>query len=222
MRSPTTYFRYSLLASFLVFISLTPVSLVISLFIPIIWKFGAYSLFFPLLINLALTIGIIFYNRLAINPQGMRCSDSWGRFHFLEWSTITNARYHDGLLSLLGFKRLLISTTQFSKALWLPLFLNDMPRLKQTIADYAGRSSPLVIELARENTQAGKVENVEKKIKLAWQGGIVYCTITLVFMLVILIFGDFFCSTPWANRHTGSNVTTFTCLSSFRSITWYL
>ena len=192
MRSPTTYFRYSLLASFLIFISLSPVSLLITFFIPGVWKFGVYSLFFIALINLALTTGVIFYYRVSINSQGMRCSNSWGKLYFTEWSTITGARSYSGIWTF-GFKSLLVSTTQFSSALWLPLFLHDMPRLKQMVSGYAGTSNPLVIQLTEQNTPVvSKAEKAEDQIKLAWQGGTFQGIIYLVFILLTLAGYGFF------------------------------
>ena len=191
MRSPTTYFRSSLLVSFFLFIGLAPVSLFIAFFIPSVWKFGVYSLFFVALINLALTTGLIFYYRASINLQGLRCSNSWGKLYFTEWSTITGARSYGGIWTL-GLKFLLISTTQFSSALWLPLFLNDMPRFKQMVSDYAGRSNPLVIQLMGRNIPISKAEDAEKKIKLAWQGGVAQGIIASVFILFALAGYDFF------------------------------
>lgn len=154
VKSTTTYFRFSLLMSFLLFICLSPFSLLISVFIPGVWKTGGYLLFFVALINLALTAGCIFYYRVSISPQGMRCSNYWGKLHFAEWSTITSARSYGGLWTF-GLKFILVSTTKFSGALWLPLFLHDVPQLRQVASSYAGTSNPLVIQLMKQ-TQPSK------------------------------------------------------------------
>ncbi|WP_181357555.1 hypothetical protein [Stenomitos frigidus] len=155
------------------------------------WKLGVYSLFFVALINLAFTTGFIFYYRVSINPQGLRCTSFWGKLYFIEWSTITGARSYGGLWTF-GFKFLLLSTTKFSSALWLPLFLHDMPRLKQIVSDYAGTSNPLAIQLKEQNTPVSKGKKAEDQIKFAWQGGIVHGTINLVFILLALTGYDFF------------------------------
>ena len=188
MRSPTTYFRSSLLVSFFLFICLAPLSLIIAFFIPGVWKFGVYSLFFVALINLALTTGVIFYYRVSINSQGMRCSNFWGKLYFTEWSTITGARSYGGIWTF-GIKYLLVSTTQFSSALWLPLFLNDMTRFKQMVSGYAGTSNPLVIQLTEQNTPVKKAED---QIRFAWQGGIFYGIINLLLTLLTLTGNDLF------------------------------
>lgn len=188
VKSTATYFRYSLFASFLLFTGLSPFSLLISVFIPGIWKLGVYSLFFVTLINLALTTGCVFYYRVSISPQGMRCGNFWGKLYFVEWSTITSARSYGGLWTL-GLKFILVSTDRFSSTLWLPLCLHNVPQLRQMTSSYAGTSNPLVIQLIKQNNPAKKAED---QIKLAWQVGTVQGTITLVFTLLALAGYDFF------------------------------
>ncbi len=118
----------------------------------------------------------------------MRCSNYWGKLYFAEWSTITSARSYGGLWTF-GLKFILVSTTKLSGALWLPLFLHDVPQLRQVASGYAGTSNPLVIQLMKLNNPTKKAED---QIKLAWQGGTVQSTITLVFTLLALAGYDFF------------------------------
>jgi hypothetical protein len=187
MNSPTTYFRYSLLASFILFIGWAPLSLIASLFVPGVWNkgVGIYSIFFVLLLNLAVTTALVFYSRVSVNSRGIKCTIFWGKFHFVEWSTIRGARFYSGFWTS-GLKYILISTTQLSKDLWLPLFLNDMSHFEQLVSKYAGTKNPLVKRLHERNTPTYRLKEAEAQIKLAWQAGIVSGTLTLIFVLLSL------------------------------------
>jgi hypothetical protein len=187
MHSQTTYFRYSLFASFILFIGFAPLSWLASLFVPGVWNkgLGLYSIFFVVLLNLAVTCALVFYSRVSVNSRGIKCSSFWGKFYFVEWSTIRGARFHNGFWTS-GLKFILISTTTLSKDLWVPLFLNDMPHFKQFVSKYAGTSNPLLKRLHERNTTTYLLKEAEAQIKFAWEAGIVYATLGLLFLLLSL------------------------------------
>lgn len=187
MHSQTTYFRYSLFASFILFIGFAPLSWLASLFVPGVWNkgLGLYSIFFVVLLNLGVTSALVFYSRVSVNSRGIKCSSFWGKFYFVEWSTIRGARFHSGFWTS-GLKFILISTTTLSKELWVPLFLNDMPHFKQFVSKYAGTSNPLLKRLHERNTTTYLLKEAEAKIKWAWQAGIVSGTWTLILVLLSL------------------------------------
>ncbi|MEG4589189.1 hypothetical protein QUA54_28815 [Microcoleus sp. MOSTC5] len=187
MNSQTTYFRYSLLASFILFIGFAPLSWIASLFVPGVWNkgVGIYSIFFVLLLNFAITTALVFYSRVSVNSRGIKCTNFWGKFYLVEWSTIRGARFYSGFWTS-GLKFILISTTKLSKDLWLPLFLNDMSNFEQLVSKYAGTKNPLVKRLNERNTPTYRLKEAEAQIKLAWQAGIISGTLTLIFVLLSL------------------------------------
>ena len=102
MNSQTTYFRYSLLASFMLFIGLAPLSWIASLFVPGVWNkgVGIYSIFFVLLLNLAVTTALVFYYKVSVNSRGIKCTNFWVKLHLVERSTIRAARFYSKILTL--------------------------------------------------------------------------------------------------------------------------
>jgi len=192
MKSQTTYFRYSLLLSCILFIGLAPLTWLASLFVPGVWNkgVGIYPIFFVLLLNLAVTTALVFYYRVSVNSRGIKCTNFWGKLHFVEWSTIRGARFYSGFLTS-GFKFILVSSTKLSQDLWLPLLLNDMSDFEQLVSKYAGTKNPLVKRLHERNTPTYRLKEAEAKIKLAWQVGIVSGTLTLIFVLLSLAGYDF-------------------------------
>jgi hypothetical protein len=76
MNSQTTYFRYSLLLSCILFICLAPLSWLASLFVPGVWNkgVGIYSILFCVLLNLAVTTALVFYYRVSVNSRGIKCT----------------------------------------------------------------------------------------------------------------------------------------------------
>jgi len=195
MNSQTTYFRYSLLLSCILFICLAPFSWLASLFVPGVWNkgVGIYSIFFVLLLNLAVTTALVFYSRVSVNYRGIKCTKFWGKRHFVEWSTIRGARFYSKVLTP-GLKFILVSSTQLSQDLWLPLFLNDMSNFEQLVSKYAGTKNPLVKRLHERTTPTYRLKEAEDQIKFALQAGIVYGTLTLISVLLSLAGYDF---TSW-------------------------
>jgi hypothetical protein len=187
MHSQTTYFRFSLLLSGLLFIGVAPFTWIASLFVPGIWNkgMGIYSIFVVALLNLAITTGLVFYYRVSVNSRGIKCTTFWGKLHFVEWSTIRGARFYSGVLTS-GLKFILISTTKVSQDLWLPLLLNDMSHFEQLVSKYAGTKNPLVKRLHERNTPTYRLKEAEAQIKWAWQAGIVSGTMTLIFVFLYL------------------------------------
>lgn len=187
MHSQTTYFRFSLLLSGLLFIGVAPFTWIASLFVPGIWNkgMGIFSIFVVALLNLAITTGLVFYYRVSVNSRGIKCTTFWGNLHFVEWSTIRGARFYSGFLTS-GLKFILISTTKVSQDLWLPLLLNDMSHFEQLVSKYAGTKNPLVKRLHERNTPTYRLKEAEAQIKWAWQAGIVSGTWTLILVLLSL------------------------------------
>ncbi|MEG4323374.1 MULTISPECIES: hypothetical protein [unclassified Microcoleus] len=187
MHSQTTYFRFSLLLSCILFLGIAPFTWIASLFVPGLWNqgIGISSIFVVALLNLAITTGCVFYYRVSINSRGIKCTTFWGKLHFVEWSTIRGARFYSGFLTS-GLKFILISTTKVSQDLWLPLLLNDLSHFEQLVSKYAGTSNPLVKRLKERNTIAYLLKEAEAKIKFAWEAGIVYGTINLIFVFLSL------------------------------------
>ena len=91
------------------------------------WKFIPY---FFLLLNLAVTIALVFYYMVSVNSRGIKCTNFWGKLHLVEWSTIRGARFYSEFWTA-ALKFILVSSTKFSQDLWLPLFLNDMSHFEQ-------------------------------------------------------------------------------------------
>jgi hypothetical protein len=85
-----------------------------------------------------------------------------------------------------GLKFILISSTQLSQDLWLPLLLNDMSHLEQLVSKYAGTKNPLVKRLHERNTPTYRLKEAEAQIKFARQAGIVYGTLSLIGVLLFL------------------------------------
>ena len=187
MPSQTTYFRFSLLLSSILFIGVAPFTWIGSLFVPGLWNqgIGIYSIFVVAILNLAITAGLVFYYRVSVTSRGIKCTTFWGKLHFVEWSTIRGARFYSGILTS-GLKFILISTTKVSQDLWLPLLLNDMSHFEQLVSKYAGTNNPLVNRLHERNTSTYLLKEAEAKIKFAWQAGIVSGTMTLIFVFFSL------------------------------------
>jgi hypothetical protein len=192
MNSQTTYFRFSILLSCILFLGIAPFTWIASLFLPGLWNqgIGIYSIFVVAILNLAITTGCVFYYRVSVNSRGIKCTTFWGKLHFVEWSTIRGARFYRGFLTS-GLKFILISTTKVSQDLWLPLLLNDRSHFEQLVSKYAGTKNPLVKRLHERNTTTYLLNEAQAKIKWAWQAGIVSGTWTLVFVLLSLAGYDF-------------------------------
>jgi hypothetical protein len=122
---------------------------------------------------------------VSVNFRGIKCTNFWGKHHFVEWSTIRGARFYSKILTP-GLKFILVSITKLSQDLWLPLFLNDMSDFEQLVSKYAGTKNPLVKRLHERNTPTYRLKEAEAQIKFAWQAGIVSGTITLIFVLLSL------------------------------------
>jgi hypothetical protein len=176
----------------MLFIGWAPLSWIASLFVPGVWNkgVGIYSIFFVLLLNLAVTTALVFYSRVSVNSRGIKCTNFWGKLHLVEWSTIRGARFYSKLLTP-GLKFILVSSTKLSQDLWLPLFLNDMSNFEQLVSKYAGTKNPLVKRLHERNTPTYRLKEAESQIKFALQAGIVYGTLTLIFVLLSLAGYDF-------------------------------
>ena len=85
MCSQTTYFRYSFLLSCILFIGLAPLSWLASLFVPGVWNkgVGIYSIFFVVLLNLAVTTALVFSSRVSLNYRRIKGTNFWEKLHFL-------------------------------------------------------------------------------------------------------------------------------------------
>jgi hypothetical protein len=122
---------------------------------------------------------------VSVNSRGIKCTNFWGKLHFVEWSTIRGARFYSGFWTS-GLKFILVSSTKLSQDLWLPLFLTDMSNFEQLVSQYAGTKNPLVKRLHERNTPTYRLKEAEAQIKWAWQAGIVSGTMTLIFVFLYL------------------------------------
>jgi hypothetical protein len=66
-----------------------------------------------------------------------------------------------------------------------------MSDFEQLISKYAGSKNPLWKRLHERNTPTYRLKEAEAKIKFAWQAGIVYGPLTLIFVLLSLAGYDF-------------------------------
>jgi hypothetical protein len=128
-------FQNSFLSACLLFLILIPYSALIWFVVIAVWLgIKSHPLIALALINLVGTT-IIFHSCIVyISSRGIKAYDSWVRYYFVEWSSITAVRR----FNLLGLKYLLVSSTQSPKTLWVPLFLAELHRFRQLVSNYAG------------------------------------------------------------------------------------
>lgn len=177
-------FQYSFFASSVMFISMIPFSIIAYLLLLTLWRgITAYFLIVIALLNMLFTIAIVLYFRVYISPTGINSYDLFGKYYFVEWSSITAVR----LYNLLGFKSLLVSSTQSAKTLWVPLFLADRLRFIRLVSKYAGVEHLLTQRLQRNGNYSSPLEEANGQIKAGWLAACVVGGVTL-FLVVDSLF----------------------------------
>jgi hypothetical protein len=77
--------------------------------------------------------------QVKISPEGIRCTNYWGRIAFVQWSSITGVRAQN----LYGIPYLVYTSTERRTEGWLPLNLIGMEECIDLIIDYAGKENPM-------------------------------------------------------------------------------
>ena len=93
---------------------------------------------------LALTALAVYGFPLYVAPSGIRCYNFWGLYRTVAWGDIESARPFD-LLVL----RYLVVQAQGGDTIFVPLFLSNMQRFRESVKGYAGENNPLVRELEK-------------------------------------------------------------------------
>ena len=106
------------------------------------WKSAAF-LAFILVLGAALTLT---WTRTAVTvaPAGAKCYTSAGTLKFVEWKSMISIQ---STRIVLGLPYLRIHCEDGGSPLWLPLFLDDMPRFADLVFSYAGAEHPLAVAL---------------------------------------------------------------------------
>jgi hypothetical protein len=97
--------------------------------------FGGLSL----ILLVPLTGLVVWYFKVFVHPDGLRCCDAWGLYRSVAWSDITGVRP----LNLVGLRYLLVSSSSLRGALWLPVYLVDRHRFAERVCQAAGPEHPL-------------------------------------------------------------------------------
>ena len=106
------------------------------------WKSAAF-LAFILILGAVLTLT---WTRTVVTvaPAGVNCYTSAGASKFAEWDSMISIQ---PTRILLGLPYLRILRMDGGSPLWLPLYLNDMPRFVDLVSSYAGVEHPLAVAL---------------------------------------------------------------------------
>jgi hypothetical protein len=87
----------------------------------------------------------------------------------VEWSSITAVRR----FNLLGLEYLLVSSTQSSETLWVPLFLPDLNRFGQLVSKYAGTEHTFTQCLFGKSSQSPTLGEINGQIKAGWLAALI-------------------------------------------------
>jgi hypothetical protein len=93
------------------------------------------------------------YYRVSVAADGLKCYDAFGIYHFAAWPTVERVRP----LNLLGLRYLLVRSSAVPRALWVPLFLADLPGFRAAVAQHAGPTHPLAEALRHGRARPGAV-----------------------------------------------------------------
>jgi hypothetical protein len=180
---PVDAFQISFLSACLLFLILIPYSALILFVVIAVWMgIKSHPLMAIVLINVVGTTLLFNYCLVYISPRGIKSHDGWLRYHFAEWSSITAVRR----FNLLGLEYLLVSSTQSSEALWVPLFLPDLARFGQLVSKYAGTEHTFTQCLFGESSQSPRLGEINGQIKAGWLAALIVGGVNLC----LGIFGD--------------------------------
>ena len=89
---------------------------------------------------------MIWRYRFTVGPEGIACYDFWCRPMTTRWEEMRGFRR----IALPGIAYVRITTDDRFRALWLPLFVADLERLRNLVALQRGPQHPLTTILDRE------------------------------------------------------------------------
>ncbi|NER50910.1 MAG: hypothetical protein F6J92_30415 [Symploca sp. SIO1A3] len=185
---PVHAFQYSFFASCMIFMGMISLSAIVwFVLIAILWKVSL--LVTVTLSGILCTVARIFYSnsRVVVSLTGIKVTDDWGKHYFVEWSSITTVRHYN----LLGFRYLLVSSTQSPRTLWLPLFLANMLRFKRIVSEYAGAEHLLTEMLLGKSNNKLVLEKINGQIKAGWLAACVVGVGICFFVLLSLLNSGF-------------------------------
>lgn len=84
--------------------------------------------------------------KVTVNPEGLHCYDIGGSFHFTRWEEMDSVR-PSRLFP--GLPYLCIKLKDGRSTIWLPMFLQDLPRLVGLVSTHSGSEHVLSIALAK-------------------------------------------------------------------------
>ena len=91
-------------------------------------------------VALLLLVGLVVWvSRWHVDPNGIGGRNNWLVYHRLDWSEIESVEP----VAIPGYRYVQIHGAGKRRALWLPLFLTDMPGLRSAVARYAPPTNPL-------------------------------------------------------------------------------
>ena len=97
----------------------------------------------------AISVAIIVYRyRFSVGPEGISCYDFWCQPLTTRWDEMRSV----SRIWLPGIAYARITTADRFRALWLPLFVDDLETLRELVTLHAGVSHPLTVLLHREET----------------------------------------------------------------------
>lgn len=180
---PVDAFQISFLSACLLFLILIPYSALIWFVVIAVWMgIKSHPIIAIALINVVGTTLLFNYCLVYISPRGIKSHDGWLRYHFVEWSSITAVRRFNPL----GLEYLLVSSTQSSEALWVPLFLPNLAQFGQLVSKYAGTEHTFTQCLFGESSQSPRLGEINGQIKAGWLAALIVGVVTLC----LGIFGD--------------------------------
>jgi hypothetical protein len=86
----------------------------------------------------AIVLGTLAY-RVYVLEDGLRGYTGWGTYRTFRWPEINRVRP----INLLGLRFLRVLSVQGGPALWVPLFLADMPGFRAAVRESTGEVHPL-------------------------------------------------------------------------------
>ncbi|MCA9054031.1 MAG: hypothetical protein KDA75_09355 [Planctomycetaceae bacterium] len=96
----------------------------------------------------AISVAIIVYRyRFSVGPDGISCYDFWCQPLTTRWEDMQSV----SRISLPGIAYARVTTNDRFRALWLPLFVDDLESLRELVTLHAGGSHPLSVLLQRED-----------------------------------------------------------------------
>jgi hypothetical protein len=87
----------------------------------------------------ALVSAAVAYYGVYLRPEGIRCYDGLGIYHFARWEAIEAVRP----INFLGLRYLRVRAAGLPREMWVPLFLSDRQGFREVVSAPAGPENPL-------------------------------------------------------------------------------